>query len=127
MFQSLEARASRSLSDIYGEGVSSPLVPDDGGHLGFFLLVVERLEVGAERAHALAEAKIRDLLGQGALDVFSHLLHLDPDFDFASVLDTVRETARSCLAEWVEVHVGDLVTSLTPEGCGVSPSNDVSS
>ncbi|KAE8767459.1 hypothetical protein D1007_61173 [Hordeum vulgare] len=89
MYQSLEGRASRALSDICGEGFSSTLVPDDGGYLGFFLHVVEHLEAGAEKAHVLAEEKSRDLLGQGASGVFSHLLCLDPDFDFVAVLDPV--------------------------------------
>ncbi|KAE8790569.1 hypothetical protein D1007_35081 [Hordeum vulgare] len=108
MFQSLEMRASRALSDICGEGVSSPLVPDDVGYLGFFSRVVECLEAGAEKAHALVEEKNRDVLGQAASDVFSHLLCLDPDFDFAAVLGPVLETIRAALAEWVEVHVKDL-------------------
>ncbi|KAE8779570.1 hypothetical protein D1007_47409 [Hordeum vulgare] len=127
MFQSLEVRASRDLSDICDKGVSSPLVPGDGGYLGFFLHVVERLETGAEKAHALAEEKNPDLLGQGSSDVFIHLLRLDPDFNFAVVLDPMLETVRAALAEWVEVHVEDLVTRIAPEGCGVSSCDDVSS
>ncbi|KAE8798874.1 hypothetical protein D1007_25842 [Hordeum vulgare] len=127
MFQSIEGRDTWALSDICGEGVSSTLVPDDGGYLGFFLRVVARLDAGAEKAHALAEEESCDLLGQGASDVFSHLLHLNPDFDFAVVLGPVPETIRVTLAEWVEVHVKDLVTRLAPEGCGVSSGDDVSS
>ncbi|KAE8799447.1 hypothetical protein D1007_25215 [Hordeum vulgare] len=127
MFQSLEGRASRALSDICGEGVSSPLVLDNGGHLGFFLRVVERFESGAEKAHTLVEERSRNLLGQGASDVFSHLLRLDPNFDFAAVLDLVPETIRAAQAEWVEVHVEDLVIRLAPECCGVSSDNDASS
>ncbi|KAE8818269.1 hypothetical protein D1007_03899 [Hordeum vulgare] len=98
-FQSLEGRASQALGDICGEGVSIPLVLDDAGFLGFFLRVVECLEAGAEKAHALAEEKSRDLLGQAASDVFSHLLRLDPDFDSAAVLDPVPEMIRLALAE----------------------------
>ncbi|KAE8799195.1 hypothetical protein D1007_25482 [Hordeum vulgare] len=126
MFVSLERRASRALSDIYGEGVSSPLVPDDVGYLGFFFHVVECLEAGAEKTHALTEDKSRDLLRQSASDVFSHLLRLDPDFDFTAVLGLVPETIRDALAKWVEVHVEDLVTRLSPEGCGVSSDDTVS-
>ncbi|KAE8798932.1 hypothetical protein D1007_25775 [Hordeum vulgare] len=126
MFQSLERRASRAFIDIFGEGVSSPLVLDDAGYLGFFFHVVECPEEGAEKAHTLAEDKSRDLLGQAASDVFSHLLHLDPDFDFAVVLGPVRETIRAALAEWVEVHGEDLVTRLVPEGCGLSSGNCMS-
>ncbi|KAE8799601.1 hypothetical protein D1007_24980 [Hordeum vulgare] len=120
MFRSLEGRAYRALSDICGVGVSGPLVPDDGGYLGFFLHVVERLEADAEKSHALVEEKSRDLLGQGASDILIHLLLLDPDFDFTVVLDPVPETIRAALAEWVEVHVVDLVARLTPEGGGAS-------
>ncbi|KAE8803044.1 hypothetical protein D1007_21255 [Hordeum vulgare] len=127
MFQSLEGRASQALNGICGKGVSSPLVPDDGGYLGFFLRVMEHLEAGAEKAHALAEEMSRDLLGQGASDVFNHLLGLDPEFDFAAVLDLVPETVRIALVEWVEFHVADLVTRLVPEGYGPSSSDDVSS
>ncbi|KAE8816084.1 hypothetical protein D1007_06406 [Hordeum vulgare] len=99
-----------------GESVSSPLIPDDAAYLIFFCRVVERLEGGAEKAVALVEEKSRDLLGQAASDVFSHLLHLGPDFDFAVVLGLVREVIRATLAEWVEVPVKDLVTRLAPKG-----------
>ncbi|KAE8768650.1 hypothetical protein D1007_59857 [Hordeum vulgare] len=92
MFQSLETRASWAFSDICGEGVSSPLVPDDARYLGFFFRVVECLEAGTEKVHALTEGKSRDLLGQAASDVFSHLICLDPDFDFAAVLGPVPQT-----------------------------------
>ncbi|KAE8780974.1 hypothetical protein D1007_45825 [Hordeum vulgare] len=127
MFQSLERTASRALSDIRGEGVSSPLVPDDTGYLGFFLRFVECLEVSAKKAHVLAVERSRDLLGQATSDVFSHLLGLDLDFDFAIVLDLVPEMIRAALAEWVEVHVESLVTRFIPEGCGTSSGDDVSS
>ncbi|KAE8793578.1 hypothetical protein D1007_31737 [Hordeum vulgare] len=127
MFQSLERRACRALSDMCGERISSPLVLDDAGYLGFFLRVVECLEAGAEKARTLAEEKGRDLLGQAASDVFSHLLCLDPDFDFAEVLSLVPEKICAALAEWVEVHVEDLMKRLAPKGCSVSSSNDVSS
>ncbi|KAE8785235.1 hypothetical protein D1007_41068 [Hordeum vulgare] len=73
-----------------GKGVSGALIPDDSTCLGFFYhRVVQHLVAGAEKALALAEEKSRDLLGQAASDVFNHLLRLDPDFDFASVLDPV--------------------------------------
>ncbi|KAE8773137.1 hypothetical protein D1007_54759 [Hordeum vulgare] len=127
MFRSLEQRAPHALSDTGGEGVSGPLIPDDSGYLGFFYRVVEHFETSAEKALALAEEKSRDLLGQAALDVFSHLLRLDPDFDFASVLDLVRETIRAALPEWVEVHLEDLVTRLAPEGRGMCSDDDESS
>ncbi|KAE8781694.1 hypothetical protein D1007_45028 [Hordeum vulgare] len=127
MFQSLRTRASWALSDICGDGDSSPLVPNDAGYLGFFFRVVEFLEAGAEKAHALVEEKSRDLLGQAASDIFSHLLHLDPDFDIAAVLDLVTEKICAALAEWVEVHVEDLVARLAPEGCGVSYGDDATS
>ncbi|KAE8795293.1 hypothetical protein D1007_29844 [Hordeum vulgare] len=123
---SLERRASRAFSDISGEGVSSPLVPDDAGYLGLFLRVVECLEAGAENVHALAEGKSRDLLDQAASNIFSHLLRFNPDFDFTAVLDPVPETIRTALAEWVEVHVEDLVRRLAPEGCGVTSGDDAS-
>ncbi|KAE8766510.1 hypothetical protein D1007_62262 [Hordeum vulgare] len=127
MFKSLEGRASWALRNICREGVSSLLVPDDARYLGLFLRVVEYLEAGAEKAHALAVEKSRDLLGQGALDVFSHLLRLDPDFDFATMLDPEPETIHAALAEWVEVHVEDPVTSLAPEGYDMNSGDDVSS
>ncbi|KAE8792254.1 hypothetical protein D1007_33189 [Hordeum vulgare] len=88
---------------------------------------MEHLEVSAEKALALAEEKSRDLLGQAASNVFSHLLRLDPDFDFASVLDPVLETIRAALAEWVEVHVEYLVTRLALEGHDMDSDDDVSS
>ncbi|KAE8775927.1 alpha-glucosidase [Hordeum vulgare] len=69
---------------------------------------------------------IRDLLVQEASNVFSHLLRLDPDFDFAVVVGPVLETIRAALAKWVEVHVEDLVTTLAPEGDGASSGDDVS-
>ncbi|KAE8797881.1 hypothetical protein D1007_26891 [Hordeum vulgare] len=118
MFQSLERRASLALSDICGKGVTSPLVPHDARYLGFFFRVVECLEAGVEKSHALTEEKSRDLLAQAASNVFSHLLRLDPEFDFATMLDPVPETIPATLAEWVEVHVEDLVTRLAPEGPG---------
>ncbi|KAE8815414.1 hypothetical protein D1007_07149 [Hordeum vulgare] len=127
MFQSLYGRVSRALSDIYDEGVPGPLVPDDGGYLVFFVRVMERLEAGTEKAHALAEEKSRDLIGQGASHVFSHLLCLKPDFDFAAVLDPVPETICATLAEWVNIHVEDLVARLAPKGGAVSSGDDVSS
>ncbi|KAE8818244.1 hypothetical protein D1007_04122 [Hordeum vulgare] len=116
MFWSLEQRASHALRDICGEGVSGPLIPDDSGYLGFFYRVVENLEAGAEKALPFAEEKSRDLLVQAASDVFSHLYRLDPDFDFASVLDPKPYMTRAALIEWVEVHVEDLVARLSPEG-----------
>ncbi|KAE8816597.1 hypothetical protein D1007_05939 [Hordeum vulgare] len=122
----LERRASRTLSDICGESASGPLVPDDAGYLGFFLRIMERLEVGSAKALTLAEEKSRDLLRQAASDVFSHILRLDPDFDFAEVLDSVPETFHAALAEWVEVHVEDLVARLAPEGHGVDFGDDAS-
>ncbi|KAE8767070.1 hypothetical protein D1007_61614 [Hordeum vulgare] len=91
MFRSIERRASRAMSDMCGKGVSGPTIPDDSRCFGFFYRVVEHLEAGTEKALALAEEKSRYLLGQAASDVFNHLLHLNPDFDFASVLDPVPE------------------------------------
>ncbi|KAE8797751.1 hypothetical protein D1007_27028 [Hordeum vulgare] len=110
------------MSDICSDGVSSPLVPDDAGCLGFFFRGLECLEAGAKKAHTLVGEKSHDLLGQAASDVLSHLLRLDPDFDVVVVLGPVQETIRAAMAEWVEVHVEDLVRRLAPEGCGVSPS-----
>ncbi|KAE8787889.1 hypothetical protein D1007_38106 [Hordeum vulgare] len=117
MFQSLEGRASQVTSDICSEGVSIPLAPDDGAYLGLFLRVMERLEV----------EESRDLLGQGASDVFSHHLRLDPDIDFAAVLDPVPKTICAALTELVEVHVEDLVTRLAPKGYGMRSGDDASS
>ncbi|KAE8766295.1 hypothetical protein D1007_62497 [Hordeum vulgare] len=125
MFRSLERRASLALSDICGKGVSGPLIPDDSRCLCFFYRIVEHFEVGAEKALALAEEKSRDLLGQATSDVFSHLLRLDPDFHFTSVLDLLAEAIRA-LTEWVEVHVEDLVTRLAPEGRDVGSDDDMS-
>ncbi|KAE8818281.1 hypothetical protein D1007_03911 [Hordeum vulgare] len=102
------------------------MVPDDDGYLGFFLCVVERLEAGSAKALALPEEKSRDLLSQEASNVFSHLPCLDPDFDFAEVLDPVPETVRAAWAEWVEVHVENLVARLAPEGHGMYPDDDAS-
>ncbi|KAE8781479.1 hypothetical protein D1007_45261 [Hordeum vulgare] len=119
MFQSLDRRASHTLSNICGESASGPLVPDDIGYLGFFLRVVERLEAGFAKSLALAKENSRDLLGKAASDVFSHLPRLDLYFDFAEVLDPVPETVHAALAEWVEVYVEDLVGRLAPEGHGV--------
>ncbi|KAE8776993.1 hypothetical protein D1007_50274 [Hordeum vulgare] len=85
MFQSLELRASRALRDIYGEGISGTLIPEDSGYLGFFFRIVEHLEASAGKSLASMEEKSRDLLDQSASNVFSHLLRLDPGFDFALV------------------------------------------
>ncbi|KAE8773079.1 hypothetical protein D1007_54820 [Hordeum vulgare] len=126
MFQSLKRRASHALSNIYGEGVSGPVIPDDSGYVGFFFRIVEHLEVGAEKVLALAREKSRDLLGQAASDVFSHLLRLNTDFDFASVLGPVPETIRAALAEWVKVHMEDLVTRLAPKDRGMGSDDDMS-
>ncbi|KAE8799596.1 hypothetical protein D1007_24975 [Hordeum vulgare] len=98
MFRSLERRASHALSNICREGVSGPLIPDDSWYLGFFYHVVEHLEASAEKALALAEEKSRSLLGQAASDIFSHILRLDPDFDFVSVLDPVPEMIHAALS-----------------------------
>ncbi|KAE8777568.1 hypothetical protein D1007_49639 [Hordeum vulgare] len=127
MFQSIERTASRALGDICGEGVSGPLIPDDSGYLGFSCRVVERLEASAGKALEILDEKSRDLLGQVASDVLSHLLCLDPDFDFASLLDLVPETIHAALAKWVEVHVEDLVARLAPEGRDMDPDEDVPS
>ncbi|KAE8783055.1 hypothetical protein D1007_43539 [Hordeum vulgare] len=127
MFQSLENNASRDLSDICGESVSSPLVPDDDRYLSFFYRVMERLEAGAGKALAFAEEKSGDLLDQAASDIFSHLLRLDPYFDFGTVLDPVPETIRAALSKWVEVHVEDLVKRLAPKDHGVDYGDDASS
>ncbi|KAE8790838.1 hypothetical protein D1007_34833 [Hordeum vulgare] len=124
MFRSLERRATHAVSDICGKGVSGPLIPDDSRCLGFFYHVVEHLEAGAEKALVLTEEKSRDILDQAASVVFSHHLRLDPNFDFASVLDPVPETIRA-LAERVEVHVEDLVTRLDPKGRGVGSNDDM--
>ncbi|KAE8776585.1 hypothetical protein D1007_50695 [Hordeum vulgare] len=112
MFHTLEQRDSRVPGDICREGVSGPLIPDDSGYLGFFYRIMEHVEVSAGKAFALAEEKSCDLLGQVASNIFSHLLHFDPDFDFASVLDPVPKMIRATLAAWVEVHVEDLVARL---------------
>ncbi|KAE8807870.1 hypothetical protein D1007_15814 [Hordeum vulgare] len=127
IFQSIERRASRALGDICRESISSPLIPDNFGYLGFFCRIMEHLEASAGKALALTEEKSRDLLGQAASDVISHLLRLDPDFDFALVLDRVHATIRTVLAEWVEVHVEDLVAKLAPEGHGIGSDEDVPS
>ncbi|KAE8803945.1 hypothetical protein D1007_20101 [Hordeum vulgare] len=126
MFQSLERRASRALSDICGESAPGPLVPDGAWYLGFFLRVVERLEAGSAKAPALSKEKSRDLLSQAACEAFSHLLRLNPYFDFTEVLDPVPETVHAALAEWVEVHVEDLVARLDLEGHGMDSSDDAS-
>ncbi|KAE8787013.1 hypothetical protein D1007_39072 [Hordeum vulgare] len=88
---------------------------------------MEHLEASAEKALTLAEEKSRDLLGQASLDVFSHLLRLDPDFNFALVLDPVPETIRAALAEWVEVHVEDLVARLALDGRGMGSDDNTPS
>ncbi|KAE8801882.1 hypothetical protein D1007_22389 [Hordeum vulgare] len=54
MFRSLEQRASCALSDICGEDISGPQIPDDSGYLGFFYRAVEHLKTSAEKALALA-------------------------------------------------------------------------
>ncbi|KAE8813990.1 hypothetical protein D1007_08626 [Hordeum vulgare] len=126
MFRSLERRTSRTLSDICVEGVSGPLIPDDSGYMGFFYRAVEHLEASAEKALALVDEKSRNLLGQAASNVFNHLLRLDPDFDIALVLDPVPQTIHAALAEWVEVHVEDLVTRLAPEGRDMDSDDDTS-
>ncbi|KAE8767611.1 hypothetical protein D1007_60998 [Hordeum vulgare] len=91
--------SSRAVSDICREGVSGPLIRDDSGYLGFFYRVVEGLEASVGKAFMHVEEKSRDFLGQAASDVFRHLLRLDPDFDFALLLEPVPETIRAALAE----------------------------
>ena len=103
------------MSDICGAGISSPLVPDDAGYLGFFSRVMECLEEGAEKIRVLVEVKRRDLLARAASNVFSHLLHLDPHFDFEAVLGPVPEVTRAALAEWVKDHVEDLIVELSSD------------
>ncbi|KAE8772632.1 hypothetical protein D1007_55326 [Hordeum vulgare] len=88
---------------------------------------MERLEAGSGKVVAFAKEKSHDLLGQAASDVFSHLLRLDPYFDFASVLDPVRETICAALAEWVNVHMEDLVARVAPEDHDMGADEDVPS
>ncbi|KAE8799499.1 hypothetical protein D1007_25078 [Hordeum vulgare] len=127
MFQSLQRRASWALSDICGEGVSSPHVPNDAGYLGFFSRIVECLEGGVEKVCVLAQEKSDDLVERAASDMFSHLLRLDPYFDFDAVLGPVPESIHATLAEWVEDHVDDLVAGLVSEGGGESSDDGASS
>ncbi|KAE8780488.1 hypothetical protein D1007_46375 [Hordeum vulgare] len=87
---------------------------------------MERLEAGSAKALVLVEENTRDLLSQAALDVFSHLLRLDPDFDFTQVLDTVLETVHAAMAEWVELHMEDLVAGLALEGHDMDSGDDAS-
>jgi hypothetical protein len=47
---------------------------------------VSRLEDQATRTHQLVEERSRDLLGRAFSRVFSHLLSLDPDFDFDAAI-----------------------------------------
>ena len=110
MFDDLGVRANRALSTICDESISRPYEADDVGYLRFCTQVVTCLEGGAVRACQLVEEKSRDLLGRAISRVFSHLLSLDPDFDFSAVIAPVLGVTQGDLASWVDHHVDDLIT-----------------
>jgi hypothetical protein len=114
MFQDLEHRASRALSNLCDVSVASPLAADDAGYLGFFTRVVERLEGGAARARQLVEEKSRHLLAHAVSRIFSHLLRSDPHFDFGALTAPVPEVIEGALADWVDDHVDELMAELAP-------------
>ena len=74
-----------------------------------------RLEDQATRARELVEERSQGLLGHAFSRVFSHLLNLDPHFDFDAVIAPVPEVIQDNLAGWVDDHVDALVAEFAPE------------
>lgn len=97
MFLDLERRACRALDRVCKESVSGLLMPDDAGYRAFFTRIVERLEEGAERVGELVKEESRNLLARASTRVFSHLLRLDPDFDFDAMIAPVPWVIRGAL------------------------------
>nr|XP_020160305.1 uncharacterized protein LOC109745593 [Aegilops tauschii subsp. strangulata] len=115
MLKDLRVIANGSLDTICEEGVSHPREDDDASHHRFFTEIVSRLEDRAVRAHELVEERSRGLLGRAFSRVFSHLLNLDPHFDFNVVIAPVPGVIQGNLAGWVDDHVDDLVAEFAPE------------
>src|SRR5215216_5612997 len=61
------------------------------------------------RARELIEERSRDLLGRAFSHVFSHLLNMNPHFDFDAVIAPVPGVIHGNLAGWVDEHVNALV------------------
>ena len=74
-----------------------------------------RPEDWAARARELVEERSRGLLGCAFSRIFSHLLNLDPHFDFNVVLAPMPAATQDKLAKWVDGHVDALVKEMTPE------------
>jgi hypothetical protein len=125
MLEDLRARANRALGTICEENIPRPHEDDDAGYLHFFSQVVIRLEDRASRARQLVEERSRDLLGRVFSCVFSHLLSLDPHFDFDAVIAPVPEVTQDVLVKWVDDHVDDLVAELTLEEDVTVPEEEV--
>ena len=86
MLQDLRVRANRALETICEESIPHPYEDDDASHLCFFTQIVTRLDDRAARARQLVEERSRGLLGRAFSRVFSHLLNLDPHFDFNAAI-----------------------------------------
>ncbi|KAE8779750.1 hypothetical protein D1007_47177 [Hordeum vulgare] len=114
MFQSLERRDQCTLGFSCKEGVSSLLMPNDAGYLDFFTRVVERLEVSAKKVGKIIEKECCHLLAQALTQVFSHLLHANPHFDFEAGMPPVPKAPRGALAEAMEDQVGVLSALFIP-------------
>ena len=73
------------------------------------------LENRAERARELVEEKSRGLLGRAFSHVFSHLLNINPDFNFDAAIAPVPEVIRDNLARWVDDNVEALVRAFASD------------
>jgi hypothetical protein len=115
MLQDLRVRANQALGTICEESVAHPHKDDEASHPRFFTLIVTHPEDRAARARELIAERSRGLLGRAFSRVFSHLKNLDPHFDFDAAIAPVPRVTQGNLAEWVDVHVDDLVAEFAPE------------
>ena len=97
------------MGGIYEENVNHPHGDDDASHFRFFTDIGTCLEDRAARAHELIEERSRGLLGRVFSRVFSHLLNMNPHFDFDAVIAPVPGVIQGNLANWVDDHVDALV------------------
>ena len=74
-----------------------------------------RLEDQATRARELVEERSQGLLGHAFSRVFSHLLNLDPHFDFDAAIALMPEVIQDNLAGCMDDHVDALVSDFAPE------------
>ena len=119
MLQDLRNKANTALGYICDENAPTPHSSDYASHLTFFTEVVTRLEAQSARAWQLVEERDRGLLQRAFSLVFSHLLNVDPNFDFDAAIAPVPIAVWGDMARWVEDHVDALVRAFTSENNGV--------